>query len=126
MAYSEKPKRVSYNELPAKEIKISSDAAPMIVTTPITSTAPAIIVGAPAAPTQDAPVAPVAPVAPAAPAAPATGTARFEEMQRVLRQRIIRNIGGKYVQDGESTLEIYFEGGHKLKIEGRFKFNFSR
>lgn len=127
MAQTERPKRASYNELPAKEITLSSDASPKIVTTPVTSIAPAIIVGAPAK-VDPAPAAPVASAAPVAPAsvAPASGTARFEEMQRVLRQRIIRNIGGKYVEDGESALEIYFEGGHKLKIIGNFKFNFSR
>ena len=115
MAQTEKPKRASYNELPAREITLSSDAPPKIVPAQIASSTPAIIVGAPAAPKQDAPVAPVAPVASAS-AAPASGTARFEEMQRVLRQRIIRNIGGKYVEDGESA----------LKIIGNFKFNFSR
>ena len=126
MAYQDKSKKASYNELAAKEIAPSS----------ITSVAPAVIVGT-SVPTPAASVAPAAPVASPAPVAPTvtaspqtppapTAEVRFEEMQRVLRQRIIRNIGGKYVEDGENTLEIYFEGGHKLKITGKFQFSFSR
>lgn len=112
MSQPEKPKK-SYNELPAKEI-----AAPAIV--PAKAATPIV--------TQNVliPTIFAAPPAPAAPVASPSAVTRFDEMQRVLRQRIIRNLTGKYVEGGDSKLEIYFEGGHILTIEGNFKFKFSR
>ena len=128
MAQQDKPKKASYNELAAREISVSSASAEAPKMTPpsVVSSTPAIIVGTlaptPAAPRPVAPASTVtAPPVASEPAAP-----RFEEMCRVLRQRIIRNISGKYAEGENSKLEIIFEGGHRLLIEGKFKFSFSR